>query len=139
MKNSVIKRRKVQVICLPFSGGSGFAFQPFTNYYPEYWNVITLTYPGRGQRIMEPLLRRMKDLVTDSWQQIKAQLIPPYVFFGHSLGSTLAYLLAHEARKEGYPLPLHLILSGTDGPSVPSSIPYRYLFPEQEFKAKLMR
>jgi len=136
-QNRATMPRKIQVICLPFSGGSGFGFQPLANYYPKFWEVITITYPGRGQRMAEPLLRSMKALVKDSWQQIKAQLQPPYILFGHSLGSTLAYLLAQEAKKEGYPLPLHLFLSGTGGPSVPPVVPYRYLFTKEKFKAKL--
>jgi len=60
LKNLV--QKKLQFICLPYSGGSGFAFQPLTNYWPESWNVYTVTYPGRGHRIHEPLLTRMDEL-----------------------------------------------------------------------------
>lgn len=96
-----------------------------------------MTYPGRGRRIKESLLLTMEALVEDSWRQIEASLYRPYVLFGHSLGATLAYLLAHKVRQECRPAPLHLILSGTDGPSVAPDFPPRYLFSKADFKDKL--
>lgn len=127
----------MQLICLPYSGGSSFAYQPLAVYWPKLWKVNTLILPGRGRRIGEPLVVDMEDLVNDCWQQIKDDLQQPYAFFGHSLGSRLAYLLAHKAREAGCALPVHLFLSGTKGPSVPQSIPYRYLFSKTAFKKKL--
>lgn len=129
--------QKIQLICLPYSGGSGFAFQPLDKYWPKSWAVKTVTYPGRGIRIEEPLVLTIAALVDDIWKQIKDTLEEPYAFFGHSLGSTLAYLLAHKARSEGSLLPSHLFLSGTDGPSVPSKLPSRYLLPKEAFKQEL--
>ena len=125
---------QIQLICLPFSGGSGFAFQPLIKHFPKSWQVFTMTYPGRGHRITEPLVYTMEQLLEDCWQQIKGKLRPPYVLFGHSLGSTLAFLLAHKIIREEQTAPIHLILSGTDGPRVPSKTPYRYLFSKKDFK-----
>lgn len=129
--------QNIQLICLPYSGGSAAAFQPLIKYWPASWKVATLSFPGRGKRIRDPLVYTMEELVEDSWQQLKKNLQPPYILFGHSLGSILAYLLAHKAREEGEPLPLHLFLSGTEGPSVPQKKPYRYLFSKAAFKEKL--
>lgn len=127
----------MHLICLPYSGGSSFAYQPLAAYWPKTWKVTTLILPGRGRRIGEPLVVNMEDLVNDCWQQIKDSLQQPYTFFGHSLGSRLAYLLAHKAREEGCLLPVHLFLSGTKGPSVPQVTPYRYLFSKTAFKKRL--
>ena len=129
--------QKIQVICLPYSGGSSFAYQPLVAYFPKHWKVTTVLLSGRGKRIGEPLVYTMDELVEDSWQQIKGHLQTPYVFFGHSLGSTLAYLLVHKAKNDGQPLPLHLFLSGTDGPAVPIITPLRYLFSKTDFKKRL--
>ena len=79
----------------------------------------------------------MDTLVNDSWQQISCFLQAPYVLFGHSLGSTLAYLLAHKAIEESSQSPLHLFLSGADGPSVPPDLPYKHLYSKTEFKEQL--
>ena len=70
---------QIQLICLPFSGGSGFAFQPLIKHFPKSWQVFTMTYPGRGHRITEPLVYTMEQLLEDCWQQIKGKLRPPYV------------------------------------------------------------
>ena len=131
------KYQKMQLICLPFSGGSSFAYQPLAEYWPKSWKVKTVLLPGRGRRIGEPLILKMDALVEDCWQQISGYLHQPYAFFGHSLGSILAFLLTHKARAEGYSLPLHLFLSGTKGPSVELTKPYRYLYSKVDFKKKL--
>lgn len=136
-KPPVLQQQKIQIICLPYSGGSGFAFQALAKYWTKSWQVHTITYPGRGRRIREELVYTTEALVNDSWEQMKGILQEPYILFGHSLGSTLAYLLAHKARETGYPLPAHLFLSGKGGPSLPSVQPCRYLFSKTEFKEKL--
>ena len=137
MTNGTLHKRNIQLICLPFSGGSGFAFQPLIDHFPKSWEILTLTYPGRGHRIVEPLTHTMEHLLEDSWQQIRKRLRPPYVLFGHSLGSTLAFLLAHKIKEERKTEPSHLILSGTDCPSVHNKKHFRYLFSKKDFKAKL--
>ena len=131
------EKEKLQLICLPYSGGSSFAFQPLAAYWPKNWQVFTATYSGRGHRIGEPLLMNMSDLLQDTWKQIKALVQKPYVLFGHSLGSTLAYLLAHKAIDEGYLPPKHLFLCGTDAPSILPKLPYRYLYSKKDFKTEL--
>jgi len=132
-----MKPQKIHIICLPYSGGSAFAFQPLAEYWPKSWKVTTLSFPGRGRRIDEPLVYSMEELVNDCWDQIKENLNQPYVLFGHSLGSTLAFLLAHKALENNTPLPMHLFFSGTKGPSALIEKPYRYLFNKEDFKAKL--
>jgi surfactin synthase thioesterase subunit len=127
----------IHFICVPYSGGSSFAYQRLVPYVPKNWKMTTLAFPGRGQRIREPLIYDLENLVQDSWQQLKDFSKEPYILFGHSLGATLAWLLVHKAMEEKSTLPVHLFLSGTDGPSNPPRLPYRYLLPKEDFKVKL--
>jgi len=125
------------IICLPYAGGSGFAFQSLEPFWPKSWKIKTLTYPGRGQKIEDALLYKMEELVEDCWLQIKDIIHTPYLLFGHSLGGRVAYLLAHKAKQNHKNLPTHLFISGTYGPSVLSKKPYRYSLPKMELKAIL--
>lgn len=133
----MINKQNIQIICLPYAGGSFYCFQPFKDYWPADLTPITIAYPGRGERLLAPLAKDMESLVNDSWHQIKPILKPPYAILGHSLGSSLAYLLTHRIIEEGMTPPIHLFLSGTDSPSTPLKQPYRYLLSKADFKAKL--
>ncbi len=133
----MLDHQKIKLVCLPFSGGSEFAFRPLEKYWPNTWKISTLTYPGRGHRLHQALCNNMEDLVDDCWLQLRGKLDEPYVLFGHSMGALVAYLLTHRIIENKGPLPLKLILSGTYGPSVLPKRPYRYLFSKEEFKTKL--
>ncbi len=135
----MLLKQELQLICLPYSGGSAYAFQPLHQYWPKFWKVTTLGFPGRGKRIMEPLVYTVDELVEDCWIQIKNAILnnQPYALFGHSLGATLAYLLAHKALEEKSQPPVHLFLTGTEGPSFTDDQPLRYLLSKEDFKAKL--
>lgn len=137
MKVNKVPTNTIQFFCLPYAGGSEFAFRPLAKYCPPSWNLSTLAYPGRGRRAEEPLVYTLEALVEDCWQQIKNQLQEPYVLFGHSLGARIAYLLALKIRATASPSPVHLILSGLAGPSVPMKASLRHLLPKTAFKSEL--
>ena len=129
--------RSIKLFCFPYAGGSGYSFQPFDKYWPKNWEVKTITYPGRGHRFEEALLNNMDALLEDAWKQIEKET-PPYVFLGHSLGSTLAFLLAHKAKAVGKQ-PVHIFLSGTGAPSYSdrNEEDQNYLLPKSAFKSLL--
>ena len=47
----------------------------------------------------------------------------PYAFFGHSLGTLIAYETAIEIRNRHLPLPLQLFVAGRGAPGSPDPIP----------------
>lgn len=46
----------------------------------------------------------------------------PYAFFGHSLGTVIAYETALEIRRRGLPLPLQMFLAGRGAPGSPDPV-----------------
>lgn len=141
-KDTLYKKDKINLIALPYAGGSSNYFESIrkalTNSNQNIdIQMIEVVLPGRAFRYHEPLLTNIDDLVSDVWQQIKHLLHQTFAIFGHSMGSLLAYLLCHKIKENGYSLPKHLFLSGREAPSTPPDFENAHLLPLQAFKNKL--
>lgn len=127
---------QINLFCFPFAGASFYAYKPFEKYLPNHIRVVGIDLPGHGRRMREPLLTDIKEMVRDIWAIIKDDLNFPYAFYGHSLGTLLAYELTVRVIRQGKPLPLRLFLSGRAGPSVSKNRDV-YLLPKAEFIKKV--
>lgn len=136
---SIIQNNKerINVYCLPFAGGSCYAYRDFERYLPDFINLIMLDLPGHGKRMTEPLLSNLHDMADDVFAQIQHQLHQPYAIYGHSMGATLAYLTTRKIMHEKLPQPLHLFVTGRQGPSIDSKEKNAYLLPKEEFILRL--
>lgn len=133
--------KKVNLICLTFAGGNKFSYRIFFDKVPGFLNLLTLEYSGRGKRVGEPLMGNLTDIVEDLYLQISTfSDLTPFVFYGHSMGALVAYLLTLKLRSSGQHLPAQLILSGASGPSAPSrSEKKRFLLSKNEFIQEVRR
>ncbi len=129
---------KMNLFCFPFSGGSFYSYKPFEKHVPRHIHVSGIDLPGHGRRMREPLLTDIHEMVEDIWMSIKDDLNAPYAIYGHSLGSTLAYLFTLKAIAENKPSPCRLFLSGRNAPSV-NKRKNIHLLPKQEFIQKLLQ
>lgn len=125
------------VFLLPFSGASKYSYAPLQQFVPDHVTFVPVEMPGRGSRMREPLLRDLHQMADDAFSQIQSQLKAPYILYGHSLGTNLAYLIALKIRTLGLPAPERIVLSGNGGASVPPEKPFRHLMSPADFKAKL--
>lgn len=126
----------INVFCLPFAGGSRYSYNILFKYATSLkW--IPLEYPGRGARVREEPMKDLNAIVRDIFGQIKGNLNTPYVFYGHSMGAMVAFLLTKEIERNSLPMPLHLFLTGRGGPSIKDNEPPRYLLPKDQFAQKL--
>ena len=112
--------KEIKLFCLPFAGGNKYSYRDFTAKAPACLKVIPLDYPGRGSRMHEPLTTGVKTLVEDVYAQVKNNLdAQHYALYGHSMGGLLAYLLTRKIMEQQHRLPLHLFVTGTEGPAAP--------------------
>jgi surfactin synthase thioesterase subunit len=112
---------KISCFCLPFAGGNRYSYRNYEEVAPSFLRIIPLELPGRGARMKEPLLSDIDSLVHDLYRQIEGFVgSGKYVIYGHSMGGLLACLLARYIRSKNHPLPLHIFITGTPGPSAPS-------------------
>jgi len=63
----------------------------------------------------------------------------PFVLFGHSLGSAIAFELAQQLTHEFQLEPLHLFVAGRHAPHLPDTHPASHHLPNEEFKQELRR
>lgn len=129
---------KVNLICIPFSGGSFYSYNRFQSYLDDFINLVPLELPGRGKRYKEPLLTNIHDMVNDIFNQVKRLLDKPYAVYGHSLGAILGYLMVKNIVKENMPVPLHLFFSGRQAPSIQNKERNIHLLPKKAFIDKLI-
>jgi surfactin synthase thioesterase subunit len=110
-----------QLICFPYAGGAAGAFREWVTLLPPTMEMVAVQYPGRQDRIADPLPSDLAALANQIAAAIAPRLHRPTAFFGHSMGATVAFETARRL-KPRYPSPLaHLFVSACRPPFMPRS------------------
>lgn len=104
------------LVAFPHAGGAASYFQPLSTALSPGVDVLSLQYPGRHDRRSEPCLDSVDRLVEGIFQVLSTRTARPLVFFGHSMGATLAFETARRMERESEARLLGLIVSGRRGP-----------------------
>ena len=111
---------KINLFCLPYAGGSSVVFNEWSKYLLSDLKVKPVELAGRGKRIREPFYQNLDEAVDDVFQIISESIRhEPYMIFGHSMGSWIAYQLVQEIYKQALPRPLCIFFSGAGAPHLP--------------------
>lgn len=127
---------QLRLFMLPYAGGNMYSYRSLENELGAKVLAHPLELPGRGRRFTEALITDITKAVDDLFDHIKEYLRKPYAFFGHSMGSVLAYLITSKINREGYPLPVHIFCSGRSGLWNEHPEPW-YLLPSDAFWKKI--
>ena len=127
----------LKLICFPYAGGSASTFLPWIKSLPDNVELIIVQAPGRGSRIGELAYSDMQALIGDLIKNIPSILNKPYILFGHSLGSRIAFELMNQLKILNYALPQHFIASGSRGPHHKCTKESIYNLPHDEFIEEL--
>ena len=131
-----VNMEKVNLLCIPYSGGSKYSFAPLIKKAPSNLNPVVLELPGRGGRSGEKLCDDIAVIEEDIFRRSLQFIKKPYAIYGHSMGGLLAFLLAKRIVQNGLPEPLYLFITGTTGPSV--TIDHKYhLLNKRDFLEKI--
>jgi pyochelin biosynthetic protein PchC len=103
-------------VCLPHAGGGAGYYRSWAALLPPQIELFAVQYPGREDRWTDHLVDRMDTLVTAIADALTPRLNCPYALFGHSMGSAVAWELAHELRTRDAPGPRRLFASGREAP-----------------------
>ena len=137
VKSAAKQNPKLKLFCLPFAGGSSVAYRDWGRLLPDGIEAIAVEIPGRGQRLMEPLITSLPELVEQIGAHIRDELDRPYAFFGHSMGATLAYELSHHLATRFNTQPVFLFLSGRSAPHLCDREEPIHQLPDEDFREKI--
>jgi len=110
---------KCKLFCFPYAGGSAAIYSKWKKFLDPAIELRPVELAGRGRLTHAPLYKDDRELVEDVFRKIEPDISQlPYVFFGHSMGSMIAYKLAQKIRRAGLPGPFHIFFSGRRAPHV---------------------
>jgi medium-chain acyl-[acyl-carrier-protein] hydrolase len=129
----------LRMFCFPYAGGNAMVFRDWAAKLPPGVEVSAVQLPGRGNRMQEPPMTRLAELVEAMAPALLPHLDQPFVFFGHSMGATLSFELARWLRRERGPSPLKLFVSGRSAPQLNKTHPPIHDLPQPELVEELKR
>jgi medium-chain acyl-[acyl-carrier-protein] hydrolase len=109
----------MRLFCFPYAGGSVASFAGWAARLRSV-EVTIIQLPRRRTGIGDRLTH-VRDVVRHLGPALEPLMDAPFAFFGHSLGSLLAYETACHLRARGLRLPAQLYVSGHRAPHLPDT------------------
>jgi medium-chain acyl-[acyl-carrier-protein] hydrolase len=130
---------RLRLFCFPYAGGGALMYRTWADGLPADVEVCPIQLPGRGTRLLEPLVTQLSPLIQALAQALLPLLDKPFAFFGHSLGALVSFELARQLRREYGVQPVHLFVSASRAPQLPHQGPPVHTLPDGDFLAELRR
>jgi surfactin synthase thioesterase subunit len=113
----------MRLVYFPHAGGAANTSFQLSAALPPVAEVISVQYPGRHDRFVEPCVDSLSALADEIPQWLEALDDKPMAFFGHSMGSVLGYEIARRLQADDSAVaagltPTHLFVSGRRGPTI---------------------
>jgi len=125
---------QIKLFCLPHAGGFAMYYNQWRQYTNKSIKIVPLELTGRGRRMKEPFYNNFDEAIEDLLRQMNTELDGSrFAFFGHSMGSTLAFELAHKVLEIKHQEPTILFLSGRYPPHVVREREPLHLLSDKEF------
>jgi medium-chain acyl-[acyl-carrier-protein] hydrolase len=115
--------QRVAMVVFPYAGGGAAPFHSWLPYLPPWVALHLVLLPGREDRFFETPLSRGVEIVEKVSEAIGSTLEGPFLLFGHSMGSMLAFEVARQLRRIDSRGPSALIVSGRCAPQLISRTP----------------
>lgn len=96
---------RAELVCFPHAGGAASAFHGWAELLPETVELVAVQYPGRQDRLAEPVPPSIPELAEEVVRGIETPFRRPTAFFGHSMGALVAFETARRLQPR-FPSPL---------------------------------
>lgn len=106
-----------RLVCLPHAGGAASYYLPVAKALAPAVEVLSIQYPGRQDRRMEPCLETVAELADGVFEVLRPLSDKPLTLFGHSMGASVGFEVAIRLEAAGIP-PTALFASGRRAPSL---------------------
>jgi medium-chain acyl-[acyl-carrier-protein] hydrolase len=130
---------RLRLFCFPYAGGGASIYTSWARELPPEVEVVAVQLPGRENRIGEPAIADLGELLAKMDEALTPFMDRPFAFFGHSNGGLMAFELTRLLRRQGRTGPLLLVTSGRPAPQVDVDSPVMHVLPEAEFRDMLRR
>lgn len=133
---------QLRLFCFSYAGGGTTLFHSWRDALPATVELRPIRLPGRESRLSEKPFTRFADLIEPLTQGILPLLDKPFAFYGHSMGSLVAFEVARRLRRLGLAGergPRHLLVSGCRAPHLPDPEPAVGHLSDAEFISNLRR
>jgi medium-chain acyl-[acyl-carrier-protein] hydrolase len=127
----------IRFFCFPHAGGGPAAFSRWAAALPPQIEYCAIRLPGRETRLREKPFTHIEPLVHELTDALEPLLDKDFVFYGHSMGSLVAFETARELRRRGHPLPLHFIVSARRALYLPNPDADLYQMPAAQLLGQL--
>ncbi len=114
---------KKRIFCFPWAGGGALGYRPWADILGNDVETCAIQLPGREHRLREEPITDLSELVTILVEEMDPLFDLPFYFFGHSLGSIIAFELCRALRRSGKAQPNHLFVSAISAPQAPMHQP----------------
>ncbi|MGB0523515.1 MAG: thioesterase II family protein [Flammeovirgaceae bacterium] len=110
---------KTTILAFHFGGGSKYSFRALEKLLPKAYHWKTVELPGRGDKIGEPLLDDVHEMVEAIYDEVvEIAQKGEYIMYGHSMGTLIGFELMRKMVASNAPLPLFLFFTGRGAPAV---------------------
>lgn len=130
---------RLRLICFPYAGGGPAAFRPWARALPPDVELCIVHLPGREGRWREPVLAHADAVIGPLAEAMLPLLSTPYVFYGHSLGTLIAFEVARYLDRHHGSAPARFIGGAHRAPHLPNRHPEIRHFDNDQFVAEINR
>jgi medium-chain acyl-[acyl-carrier-protein] hydrolase len=95
-----VEEPTARLFCFPYAGGAAATFKPWPELLPPGIEVQTLQLPGRPGRMNEPPIDQLSDLLEPIVEELEPLTDLPFAFYGHSMGSLIAFEVTKRLAEE---------------------------------------